>query len=144
MTSAHRILVVANETCPCPVLTDLVAGRAEGPHDEVLVVAPALNSRLRHWTSDVDGAVAAARDRVGVAVDALRDRGVAARGEVGDADPMIAIEDALVGFPADELIVATHPPGHSNWLERRLIERARRRFDLPLLHVESAFALALA
>src|SRR3954462_13652793 len=105
MTSAHRILVVANETCPCPVLTDVVAGRAEGPHDEVLVVAPALNSRLRHWTSDVDGGVAGAlpgaRDRVGVAGDALRDRGVAARGEVGDADPMIAIEDALVGFPAD-------------------------------------------
>src|SRR3954452_3895869 len=144
MTSPHRILVVANETCPCPVLTDVVAGHARGPGDEVLVVAPALNSRLRHWTSDVDGAVAAAGDRVRVAVDALIERGVAARGEVGDADPMIAIEDALVAFPADELIIATHPPGHSNWLERRLIESARQRFDLPLLHVESAFAPPLA
>jgi hypothetical protein len=137
----HRVLVVANETCPCPVLTDVVAARAADPPAEVLIVAPALNSRLRHWVSDIDAAVSRARERVGIAVAALRERGVTARGEVGDADPLLAIADALARFPADELVVATHPAGRSHWLERRLIERARGRFGLPVLHVESDYGL---
>jgi GABA permease len=66
---------------------------------------------------------------------ALADEGVEARGEVGDDDPMQAIEDALRTFGADEIIVSTHPPGRSNWLERGVITRARERFDLPITHV---------
>jgi len=54
---------------------------------------------------------------------------------VGDADPLQAIEDALRAFGADEVIVSTHPPGRSNWLERDVIARARERFDLPITHV---------
>ena len=57
------------------------------------------------------------------------------RGEVGDGDPLQAIEDALRGFPADEIVLSTHPPGRSNWLERGLVENARERFDCPIAHV---------
>ena len=39
------------------------------------------------------------------------------------------MEDALRRFPADEVIISTHPPGRSNWLERDVVERARERFD---------------
>ncbi len=108
---------------------------------EVLVVAPALNSRLRHWVSDVDGAVARAHDRVELAVGELRERGVSTRGEVGDSDPMVAIADALANFPASEIVIATHPPGQSNWLERGLIENARARFDIPITHLVSSYGL---
>jgi hypothetical protein len=60
---------------------------------------------------------------------------VDARGEVGDDDPLQAIEDALRTFGADAIIISTHPPGRSNWLEREVIVRARERFDLPITHV---------
>jgi len=69
--------------------------------------------------------------------------GVPARGAVGDADPVVAIEDALRTFAADELVIATHPPGRSNWLERGLVERAER-FALPITHVVSDYGLDAA
>jgi hypothetical protein len=134
----HRILVIANRTCPCPTLVDEVARRAP---DDVLVVAPALNSRLRHWVSDIDGAVALAAGRLELAVAALRARGVSVRGEVGDANPVLAIEDAIAAFPASEIVIATLPPGQSNWLERDLIRKVRARFDVPVTHLVSTYGL---
>jgi len=61
--------------------------------------------------------------------------GVLARGEVGDADPIQAMEEALRTFGADEIILSTHPPGRSNWLEKGVVGRARESFDVPLTHV---------
>jgi hypothetical protein len=135
----HRILVIANQTCPCSALADEVAWRARGGSADVLVVAPALNSLLRHWASDIDAAVARADERVQSAVAQLRNRGVNARGRVGDANPLLAIADALAEFPATTLVIATHPPGHSHWLERGLIDKAHAQFDLPIAHVVSTF-----
>ncbi len=114
-----------------------------GEHDEheVLVVAPALNGRLAHYVSDVDRAEAAAEQRVSGAVQRLRDRGLVARGEIGDAHPFTAIDDALAVFAADELIIATHPPGESHWLEKGLFDRARAELDLPVDHVVSEYGL---
>jgi GABA permease len=133
-----RILVIANRTYPCPTLTDEVARRAGTAGNEVLVIAPALNSRLRHWVSDVDDATARARHRVALAVVGLRERGINARGAVGDANPLVAIRDALAVFPATEIVIATHPRGQSNWLEHGLIEKATSQFQLPVTHVVSA------
>ena len=45
------------------------------------------------------------------------------------------MEDALRRFPADEVIISTHPLGRSNWLERDVVERARERFDITVTHV---------
>jgi len=135
------VLLVANRTCPCPGMLEDVAGRASG--GEVLVVAPALNSRLRHYVSDVDAAAAAAGERVGQAVQMLRAMGVAARGEVGDSDPLVAIEDALYAFPASEIVISTYPKGHSNWLERDLPRRVEERFGRPVVHLVSRFGLAV-
>lgn len=137
---APKILVIANRACPCPTLIDEVARRA-GATIEVVVVAPALNSRLRHWVSDVDDAVERARDRLEVALTGLRDRGISARGEIGDANPVVAIADALAGFAASQIVIATLPPGHSNWLERGLIEKVRARFDIPVTHLVASDAL---
>jgi hypothetical protein len=133
-----RLLVVANRTCPCPGLLEQVIDRTrdEEAH-EVLVLAPALNSRLRHYVSDVDGALANARERLDHAVKYLADTGVRARGEIGDSDPLVAIADVLSDFEADEILIATLPEGHSNWLERNLVERARLAYGLPVTHVVS-------
>ena len=43
--------------------------------------------------------------------------------------------EILAGFPADEVIISTHPPQRSRWLERGVVDRARRDVDLPVTHV---------
>ena len=110
-------------------------GRRRGSAEDVLVVCPALNSKLHTWTSDEDGARAAAQERLDASLARLHEAGIAARGEIGDGDPLQALEDALRVFPADEVVVSTHPPGRSNWLEQGVVEQARLRFDVPVTHV---------
>jgi hypothetical protein len=131
----HRVLVVANETVAGQRLRDAVRRATEGRQASVLVVSPALNSPLRHLVSDEDTAREAADRRLAASLDALRESGIEARGEVGDADPLQAIEDALRIFGADEIILSTHPEGRSNWLERGVVRGARERFTVPLTHV---------
>lgn len=130
----RRILVVANETVAGRALRGEVVRRA-GRGADVLVVCPALNSPLRHWASDEDGARAKAERRLCESLAALASEGVEARGEVGDADPVQAMDDALRTFGADEIVISTHPPGRSNWLEKEVIERARGRYPVPITHV---------
>jgi len=130
-----RILVIANETVGGGTLREVIAQKAEGYDEEVLVVCPALNSPLRHWVSDEDGARAQAQERLDESVGRLREAGVNVRGEIGDADPLQAIEDALRTFGADEVIVSTHPVGRSHWLERNVVGAARERFAVPITHV---------
>jgi hypothetical protein len=130
-----HILVVANETVGGERLRDEIRKRSEGYREEVLVVCPALNSPLRHWASDEDTARAAAQERLESSLDRLRELGIEARGEVGDGDPLQAAEDALRTFGADEIIISTHPPGKSNWLEKGVVENARQRFAVPITHV---------
>jgi hypothetical protein len=131
----RRILVVANETVGGITLRTMIEERSRSVRAEVLVVTPALNSPLRHWTSDEDDARAAARDRLDASLARLRSLGIQASGEVGDADPLQAMEDALRTFGADEIILSTHPPGRSHWLERGVVEKARERFTVPITHV---------
>jgi hypothetical protein len=131
----RRILVVANETVAGRRLREAIEAAAAGHRTNVLVVSPALNSPLRHWTSDEDNARAAAEERLRRSVAELDRLGISARGEVGDADPVQAIEDALRTFGADEVIISTHPEGRSNWLERGVVASARERFAVPLTHV---------
>ena len=69
----------------------------------VLVVAPALNSWLRRWLSDEDGARRRAEERAVAFADRLEESGVHAEGRAGDGDPLLAIADALPTFPADEI-----------------------------------------
>jgi len=131
----RRLLVVANETVGGHTLRSAIVAKSLDVREEVLVVTPALNSPLRHWTSDEDGARAAAQERLDASLAALAEAGVQARGEVGDGDPLQAMEDALRTFGADEIIISTHPEGRSNWLERGIVERARERFAVPITHV---------
>jgi GABA permease len=129
-----RILVVANETVASDALRDAVAARASGGAD-VLVVAPALVGRLGWLSSADDEARASAATRLDHCLESLRRLGVDARGRVGDCDPLRAIEDALRTFSPDEVVLATHPPGRSHWLEQGLVERAKERLAVPLHHV---------
>ncbi len=131
----HRILVIANETVGGGTLREEIRRRSEGYDEHVLVVSPALNSAVRHWTSDEDGARAQAQERLNASLARLREAGLDAKGEVGDAEPLQAMEDALRLFGPDEIIISTHPKGRSNWLEQGIVEAARERFAVPVTHV---------
>jgi hypothetical protein len=132
---SRRILVIANETVGGAELLSLLGTKAEGVDEEMLLVCPALNSRVRTWTSDEDPARAEAQERLDACLARLAAAGVSARGEIGDGDPLQALEDALREFPADEIVVSTHPPGRSHWLEQGVVEQARHRYDVPITHV---------
>jgi hypothetical protein len=133
--SVHRVLVVANETVGGRALLSEIQYRCRGRESEILVVTPALTSAVKHWLSDVDEAIEAASERRADSVRAIEALGLTARGEVGDSDPNVAIEDALRTFPADEVIISTHPPQRSRWLERGVVDRARAEVELPVTHV---------
>ena len=142
--AATRLLLVANRTCPCPALPGQVLEHVGQRRAEVLVLAPALNSRLRHWVSDIDGAVMAAEDRMQGTIAVLRRHGLTVSGEVGDANPLEAIADALVHFAASRIMISTWPAGDSNWLEKDLPGRAAAQFGLPTHHVVSPYDAPVA
>ena len=145
ITETRRILVVANETVESPALRDAIEAHVhELDAAEVTIVAPALNSRLRHWLSDEAQARREAELRLARCVNDLAAGGVESIGWVGDADPLLAIADALHQAPADLVLVSTHPEGESNWLERNVVERARASFDVPVVHVVAAARAAPA
>jgi hypothetical protein len=111
-----KILVVALDVIPL-----------EAPNANVLVIAPALNSRLRRWASDEDRARRRAAERLRAYLDQLEKRGVHAEGRVGDADPLLAIADALAVFPADEIVIAADAAPRAE----QLVRRTQKRFRVP-------------
>jgi hypothetical protein len=131
----RRILVIANETVGGEALRERIEEHSRGHRTNLLVVTPALNSPVRTFTSDVDKAREEAQQRLDASLARLRQDGIDARGEVGDGDPLQAIEDALRTFGADEIIISTHPEGRSNWLERGVVTGAKERFAVPITHV---------
>jgi hypothetical protein len=130
----HRILVVANETMAGRALRSEISSH-KTERTELRVVVPALNSKIKHWTNEEDQARAEAQQRLERLLAGLRSQGLEAGGGIGDADPVQAMEDALRLYSADEVIISTHPPGRSNWLEHDVVSRAQERFDVPVTHV---------
>jgi hypothetical protein len=135
--TVYRILVLANETVGGRALLSEIQNRGKGRTTEILVVVPALtSSRLEHWSSDVDQALEEAGERLDASLATMAQAGLRARGHVGDHhEPNAALEDALRDFPADEVIISTHPPQRSRWLERGVVTRAREEVPLPITHV---------
>jgi hypothetical protein len=131
----RRILVIANETVGGETLREEIRRRAEDYEERVRVICPTLLSRVRFVASDEDAARAQAQERLAHSLSRLREIGVNCDGEVGEADPLQAIEDQLRTFGADEIIISTHPEGRSLWLERGIVQGARERFDVPITHV---------
>ena len=131
----YRILVVANETLSGRALREEISKRGKGGEGQVKVVCPALNSKIKHWTNEEDAARAQAGQRLQALLTRLRSEGFDVDGDIGDDDPVQAMEDGLRRFPADEVIISTHPAGRSNWLEHDVVNRAQDRFDVPVTHV---------
>ena len=131
----RRVLVVANETVGGEELLSAISTMALQDRTQFHVVCPALNSRLKTFTSDEDPAREAAQQRLDVTLARLASVGIEAAGVVGDGDPLVAIDDAVRTFGPSEIVISTHPPGRSNWLEKGVVESVRARYDVPITHV---------
>ena len=129
-----RILALVAEPVSGEALKEAV-GSERADAAEVLVVAPALNSRWRFWTSDTDEAIGRAEEVQQETVERMNEEGIDAAGGTGESDPLLAVQDALQTFPADEIVLFTHPGGERNWLEEGLVDEAKERFDAPVRHL---------
>lgn len=127
-----RILVSTAEPISAELLRNVTGGLP--PDAEVLVVAPATtHSPLRFWVSDVDEAIAHAEQVQTETVERLQEEGIDAAGAVGESEPLQAIEDALVAFPADRIVLIEHAAGERDYREDDdLAAQARERFGLPV------------
>jgi len=130
-----RILMLVSEAASGDVLKSAIGDEA-AEDAEVLVVAPALNSRVRFFASDPDPAIHRAEGVADETAERLEEAGIAAAGDTGESDPLQAIEDALVTFAADEIVICTHPGGERNWLEEGVVDEAKERFGVPVRHFE--------
>jgi hypothetical protein len=98
-----------------------------------MVIAPAIQeSSLRFWFSDADDAIAKADEVRRQTVKDLGDSGVAATGDTGESDPLQAIQDALITFPADRIVVFTHPRGERGYREDVDGREIEERFGVPV------------
>ena len=129
-----KILVLASEPVSGEALQKAV-GRETAADAEVLVVAPALNTRTRFWVSDPDPAIERADAVQAETVERMEEEGVDAVGDTGESDPLLAIEDALRTFAADQIVLFTHAGGDRNWAEEGLVDDVRERFDGDVEHL---------
>ncbi len=76
-----------------------------------------------------------------ITVAMLRQRGIPATGSVGTDKPLESMTDALGALAATRVLLAMPPDSESYWLERGLLEKARRLTPLPVEHVLVAEAV---
>jgi hypothetical protein len=131
---SKKILALVSEPVSGNALKSAVGADADDA--EVLVVAPALQSRRRWLLADPDPAIERAESVQEETVERMDEEGVDAAGDTGEADPLLAIQDALQTFDADEIVLFTHPGSDANWLEEGVVEDAKARFDRPVRHLE--------
>jgi hypothetical protein len=122
-----RVLVIATDELAGPELIEEVREHLrDSGAVELMVVAPAVEkTAFRHALGDVDAAAMEAGRRLETSLDELRRAGIAATGEIGDSDPLIAAEDALRQFAADEILIVAHAEDQARWFEESLFERAQ-------------------
>ncbi|MBS1679708.1 MAG: hypothetical protein JST08_20265 [Actinobacteria bacterium] len=112
LDDTHRVLLALSAPVTDVQAADQIAMAAAAPDGrptQVLALAPAHSTFLARWTSDPGRARAEARHTLEVTVKSLHREHLDARTAIGDSDLVLAVEDALRKFPADEVILATGP-----------------------------------
>jgi len=131
---AKRILALVSEPISADALRAAIGSEA-ADDAEVLVVAPALNTKTRFLLADPDPAIERAEAVQQETVERLDEEGIDAAGDTGEENPMLALQDALATYEADEIVLFTHPGGKQNWKEEGLVEEAQGRFSVPVRHI---------
>src|SRR4051794_30654097 len=130
---AHRVIAIVTEELHGNEPLEQLRAGADGEGLEVRVVAPAVEANVLHHTmGDVDEPRKLAEKRLEAVLATLRDGGLEVSGEVGDADPIQAAQDALLKAPADEILIFEHAAAQAEWYENGLFERAQESLEPPL------------
>ena len=134
--ATRRLLVVTTVAVDGELLREYVRRHAGAADAEVKVVAPAADVSPLQWlASDEDQARREAAEIAEETAAAVSGEARVAGTEVGDTDPVQAIEDALREFPADEVVVVTPPGEEAGWLEKDAAAAADERFGVPVTHL---------
>lgn len=135
-----RCLLVVAKPAGAPELRRL-RDLAPSRRLELRVVAPAfVRSRLQLFTSDVDEGIRLARERLERSLAEIEADGeLRGDGEVGEADPILAIDSALASFDADQIVILPSD-GRRHWAEKRLAVQAGERFPVPVREIEPSAA----
>ena len=122
---ATRTLVVANQTVAGEPLIGLLKGKASESRHRFIVICPRGGSG-----DDKD-----ASERLASVLQRLETEGLMAIGQVSEADPFTAIQNALRFYAVDEIVISTFPSTRSGWLRGDLIERVRATTGKDVEHV---------
>jgi hypothetical protein len=147
----RRVLIVANQTLGGNDLQKEIERRAAAGDCDFWVLVPATpvahlavppragggSGAAAGGALAGDPGTALAENRLATELDRLKQAGVKAAGEIGDPDPIRAMQDTMAARQFDEIILATLPQGVSRWLRQDLVHRAQRKFSLPVTHVAS-------
>ena len=125
-----KLLVLTPEPVDADLLRATLGDEVEGA--EVLVVSPATNqSKLAFWVSDPDQAIAEAETAEEETVERLEEEGIDAAGDTGESEPAVALQDALATFPADRIVVFSHPEGSATTARTRASRTPRSASESP-------------
>jgi CRP-like cAMP-binding protein len=129
----RRYLVVADETVGGkPLLAEIGARHGAGQSRFLVLVPARVPKEGMTWTEFE--ARALAEDRLERVLNHLRELGVQGDGQVADADPFLAIEDALREEQFDEVILSA-PSKRSGWMKPDLPGKLEATFGLPVTYV---------
>ncbi len=121
-----RVLVVTTVERSSEAVRALVGDAAA----EVKIVVPAVRQSRAQWLANDDDGARTYADKAAREIAAEVPQPALA--EAGDADPLLAAEDALRQFRADELVVITHPSDEASWLEDGREQEMVERLGLPV------------
>jgi hypothetical protein len=124
MAFTTHLLVVANRTVDSPELLDALRLRAESGPIHVTMLAPSTYAERAEVQRRMERA-AAHLDAAGVDSEAM----------VGDADPIVAVQEAWDPGRYDEVVVSTLAVGASRWLQIDLPHRVAKLTDCQVRHV---------
>jgi hypothetical protein len=134
--SPRRLLVVTTVPDAGEAVRERVRRHAGDGEAELRIVAPAADVSPLQWLANDEDAARAEAGEAAARVAGAVSGEARVETEVGESDPVKAIEDALRTFPADEVIVVTPAGERANWLEADAGEDARDRFNVPVTAIE--------
>lgn len=130
----RHVLVVAGEALSGEKLAAQLRGAAES-EVELDVLAPILATRSHQLAGDIDRERDEAHRRLQASLAWARQHGFAAKGEVGDEDPLLAIEDELRDFGVDEVVIVRSAAERRSWLANRMLGYLAKELDVPVREV---------
>jgi hypothetical protein len=138
MPEAASVLVVAHQTAATDKLLAAVRERARHGPAKFHLVVPRQPHGMHKVVDPQDTGEGEAQGVLAQALPKLSEAaGSQVTGSLGDAEPLMAIHDAINLGHYDEIIISTLPPRVSRWLKLDLVSKTKA-LGLPVTHVEAS------